>query len=296
MSDVSFVWLEITGKCQLECVHCYADSGPAGSHGQMRTADWKRVIDEAAGIGVRMVQFIGGEPTMHPDLVELMEYALERDLEVEVFTNLVHIRPQMWELFSRPGVRIATSYYSDTAAEHEQVTKRRGAHARTRANIVEAVRRSVPLRVGVINMGDEQRSDEAVAELAELGVTDVGVDHLREVGRGVRDAQISTDQLCGNCGNGVLAVAADGSVWPCVFSRWLPVGNVLEQPLAAIVAGETATETRRELVAAFAERFSEPFEAACVPKMCNPQCGPSCSPACRPANNCRPVGRCAPDY
>jgi MoaA/NifB/PqqE/SkfB family radical SAM enzyme len=31
MAELSFVWLEITGKCQLECAHCYADSGPQWS-------------------------------------------------------------------------------------------------------------------------------------------------------------------------------------------------------------------------------------------------------------------------
>ena len=30
VDSVSFVWLEITGRCQLECVHCYADFGPRG--------------------------------------------------------------------------------------------------------------------------------------------------------------------------------------------------------------------------------------------------------------------------
>ncbi|PWK82464.1 hypothetical protein C8D88_11357 [Lentzea atacamensis] len=28
MTDLRFAWLEITGKCQLSCTHCYADSGP----------------------------------------------------------------------------------------------------------------------------------------------------------------------------------------------------------------------------------------------------------------------------
>ena len=35
-----FVWLEVTGSCQLVCGHCYADSGPDGTHGQMSTDDW----------------------------------------------------------------------------------------------------------------------------------------------------------------------------------------------------------------------------------------------------------------
>jgi hypothetical protein len=41
---LQFVWLEITGKCQLECLHCYAESGPGGTHGAMTAANWRRVI------------------------------------------------------------------------------------------------------------------------------------------------------------------------------------------------------------------------------------------------------------
>ncbi len=63
---LSFLWLEITGRCGLSCSHCYARSGPSGSHGTMTADDWRSVISQAAGLGVSMVQFIGGEPTLHP--------------------------------------------------------------------------------------------------------------------------------------------------------------------------------------------------------------------------------------
>ena len=41
----SFLELEITGFCQLKCVHCYAESGPHGGRGAMTTEDWERVIE-----------------------------------------------------------------------------------------------------------------------------------------------------------------------------------------------------------------------------------------------------------
>lgn len=44
---ITFLELEITGKCNLACEHCYADSGPRGEHGRMAAEDWKRVIDQA---------------------------------------------------------------------------------------------------------------------------------------------------------------------------------------------------------------------------------------------------------
>lgn len=310
MSDVAFVWLEITGRCQLECVHCYAESGPSGTHGSMTGADWLRVIDQAAELGVGTVQFIGGEPTLHPDLPALVRHARAAGMEVEVFSNLVHVTPGLWETFSQPGVRLACSYYSDVPGQHAAITGTRGSHARTRANIAEAVRRSIPLRVGVIDMGAGQRAEHAVAELESLGVADVGTDRLRQVGRGVRDRAVSVAELCGNCANGVLAIAADGSVWPCVFTRWMSVGNVLTAPLATIVAGEQAARARAELDAAFAAReveacrpscgpTCEPSRCAptcapsCRPARCQPTCAPSCSPSCSP---CAPGRRCWPSY
>ncbi len=44
---VTLVSLEITGRCQLACVHCYAESGPHGTHGTMTLVDWLAVIDQA---------------------------------------------------------------------------------------------------------------------------------------------------------------------------------------------------------------------------------------------------------
>lgn len=290
MSHLGFVWLEITGRCQLECVHCYAESGPAGNHGTMTVTDWERIIDECVDLGVSMVQFIGGEPTLHPDLPALVGYTLARGLEVEIFTNLVHVTPALWDTFDQPGVRLACSWYSTDPAQHLQIV-RRNTHPRTKANLVEATQRGIPTRVGIIGMLDGQDLDAASAELAALGVTDVGVDHLRQVGRGTRDQEASMSQLCGNCGDGVIAVGPDGAVWPCVFSRWMPVGNVQDATLAEILVGQPMQDAGAKL----AEEFS-PREIPCVPRMCNPQCGPSCSPACRPANNCRPVGACVPWY
>lgn len=58
----SFARLEITGKCQLQCTHCYAESGPRGTDGAMTVDDWGNVIDQLAGRDEQMMQFIGGEP------------------------------------------------------------------------------------------------------------------------------------------------------------------------------------------------------------------------------------------
>jgi MoaA/NifB/PqqE/SkfB family radical SAM enzyme len=125
---LSFIWLEITGRCQLRCRHCYADSGPRGTHGSMVTSDWMRVIDQACDLGVSLVQFIGGEPTLQPNLGALVRHGLDRRTRVEVYTNLVRVTGTLWRLFEHEGVRLATSYYSPDAREHDSITARNSHH------------------------------------------------------------------------------------------------------------------------------------------------------------------------
>ncbi|MFI6100555.1 radical SAM/SPASM domain-containing protein [Lentzea sp. NPDC051213] len=264
MTDLRFAWLEITGKCQLSCTHCYAESGPRGTEGVLRTSDWLRLIDDVAELGAQSVQFIGGEPTLHRDLPEFVDRALGLGLEVEVFSNLVHIGPRLWDTFSRPGVRLATSYYSDDADQHEAITRRRGSHASTRANIAEAVDRAIPLRAGVIDVSTsdhigQQRTHAARSDLSKLGVPDIGIDRVRAVGRGA-NASPGPDQLCGRCGHGAVAISPSGEVWPCVFARWISLGNILDTDLHTILS---------------AERAAPPVTAG---PSCWPQGGGTCAP------------------
>ncbi len=278
-----------------------------------------RAIEWASATPIRAVRFVsrtrgasvrtGGEPTLYPNLAHLIDHALRNGLAVEVFSNLVHVTDELWQVFSRPGVSLATSYYSDDPAQHAAITGR-PSYARTRANIAEAIRREIPLRVGVIDLGEGQRTEAAQRELVEFGVVSVGYDLLRQVGCGVRDQQASVEQLCGNCGNGVAAISPNGVVWPCVFSRWLPIGNVFERELAEILTGPDAKRICSQLAQAFTERVAracrpscgptcEPNRCtpdcapACSPARCHPTCAPSCGPSCNP---CAPSTRCWPSY
>ncbi|MFF0578822.1 SPASM domain-containing protein [Streptosporangium saharense] len=181
-----------------------------------------------------------------------------------------------WSLYTSSNVILATSYYSDHADQHDQVTRRAGSHGKTRANIEEAVRRGIPIRASVIGTTDDQRVDEAKRQLRDLGVYFVRIDRTRSTGRGINVGlgTPGTSQLCGRCGDGKAAVNPDGDVWPCVMSRWMVAGNVRETALAEIVEGERW----RELVAAVPSRAGR----ACPPDDSN-DCGPASTEACGPA-------------
>jgi organic radical activating enzyme len=277
ITETRFLWLEITGRCQLDCGHCYASSGPKGDHGTMTLDDWRAVIDQAAEAGVASVQFIGGEPTLHPALPGLIAHALGRGLGVEVYTNLVHVTASLWDVFARPGVSLATSFYTDDRDQHREIAGH-DTLRQTGKNIAVVVAQGIELRVGIVRVLDDQRIAEAKALLAGLGVTNVRVDDMRRVGR-APGADTDVTELCGRCGDGCAAVLPDGQVAPCPLGRWLTAGSVLDEPLGALTAraAELAAEIPRP-------------SAECGPSDgCNPPCEPQCTPGCDPGV-CKPHG------
>lgn len=103
-----------------------------------------------------------------------------------MFSNLVRIGPRLWSVFSACDVELATSWYSDEAAEHVAITGR-ATHEQTLANIRETLARSIPLRVGIIGVRQSQRTREAWALLESVGVTSISYDDMRQIGRGAGD-------------------------------------------------------------------------------------------------------------
>ncbi|MEV5506502.1 radical SAM/SPASM domain-containing protein [Streptomyces orinoci] len=267
--------LEITGTCQLNCAHCCTSSGPKAGPGAMTREDWQQVIADTAALGIPTVQLIGGEPTLSPHLPHYIAQAIDAGLTVEVYSNLTHIRPALWAALSRPGVRLATSYYSDQAEDHEKITKAKGSHARTRANIIAALDRSIALRVGIVEVHEGQRVKEAEAELRALGVRVINIDKARPIGRAADPTAggPTTGDLCGHCFRHRVSVDPDGNVSGCILSRFINAGNVRQQCLADILNSPRWAEITTTIPMP---------RAACTPDDSN-DCDPASTEACDPA-------------
>ncbi len=292
-TGLAFLWLEITNRCNLTCSHCYAESGPTGSlHGEMGRADWLAVIQEAADLGCRSLQFIGGEPTLHPDLPALIGHARRAGFaRVEVFTNATRVDADLVGCFQSHGVDVACSFYSDDCETHAQITGSRDSWRRTVAGIRAIVAAGLNLRVGVIEM--EQNAGHlgrTRAFLNSLGVRNVGADHRRAVGRGgVQDVGRRADnfgELCGRCWQGRLCVTASGIAYPCVFARAFPMGDA-RCGLAAILVSAELADFRRRLPKARGETGDAGCHPDCRPNFCYPDMD-MCRPN-EPEPDCGPV-------
>lgn len=288
---LDFLWLEITGKCNLTCSHCYADSGPSVAlHGTMTYSDWVAVLDEAHDLGCRQMQFIGGEPTLHPRLPDLICHAHKRHFDfIEVYTNATRLAPDLIDCFQHHGVQVATSFYSDDPEVHDRITNGIRSWHRTVEGIQRIVSVGLSLRVGLIEMEHNAgHIPRAVSFLQSLGVTNFKMDRTRGVGRAelvtLREEGERFDELCGECWKGKLCVNSDGDVFPCVFSRATRLGKA-GVGLKTLLNSRTLQEFRRTVNARNAAVSSDAPKRFSISNNCMPYCVP-CSP-CGPAT-CQP--------
>ena len=96
-------------RCNLRCVYCNVHGG---DDPRLFEADYVKslVVLAASKIdrsrGRATIDFIGGEPTLHPDLAELIRHARTRFDEVSICTNgvLLHKRPEMLDALIDAGL------------------------------------------------------------------------------------------------------------------------------------------------------------------------------------------------
>lgn len=97
------VW-NCTQKCNLKCVHCYAQSEDRDYAGEMSTEEAKTMIDDLAAWGAPVLLFSGGEPTLRKDLLELMRYAKGKRMRVVISTNGTQITPEKAAQYAEVGL------------------------------------------------------------------------------------------------------------------------------------------------------------------------------------------------
>src|SRR5215207_4891731 len=79
LEDLDNLWFQITGTlCNLTCTHCFISCSPGNHTFEFLDYDMVlRTLDESVKLGVKEYYFTGGEPFMHPKMLEILEATLK---------------------------------------------------------------------------------------------------------------------------------------------------------------------------------------------------------------------------
>ena len=96
------LWIQVAGTvCNLRCTHCFVSCGPGDErHALMSRAEVRARVAEALPLGVKEFYFTGGEPFVHPELIEILADTLGH-APCTVLTNGTLFVPRVVEALAR---------------------------------------------------------------------------------------------------------------------------------------------------------------------------------------------------
>ncbi|MGN0808134.1 MAG: radical SAM/SPASM domain-containing protein [Candidatus Coproplasma sp.] len=266
--QISFVWLEITQTCNLRCIHCYEGNTHKSCENSLSTNEWKRIIKELSEVNCPQIQFIGGEPSCHNDLIELINYAGKFDFKsVGLFTNATLISDSLLYTLKNNKVRVNVSLYGHTPEVHDAITTVKGSFENALSNIRRMQKAGIQVNIAITLMKEnEQYFEDIISFVKNLGVNSFKYDLVREVCgceqschlveraeliekkyRTKPNFSISKEWFDNSfyrntCWYGKFAITENGDVLPCIFERNLSYGNLRETSVSHILDSKVLSE------------------------------------------------------
>ncbi len=263
--------LEIADRCNEACIHCYQIQGQKG---ELPTEAWERVLDELAEMGVMILTFSGGEPTLRKDFLHLVAYARRLRFAVKIYSNALNITPAVAAELGRLAVQeVQISLYSHEAGAHDRVTRVPGSFERAvaatldlRAAGVRVVLKTPMLSTAeldvpryidfVTSLGADYAIDPKLSprEDGDAGPRALAIDKATHLAL-LREPRLRTNlkqgqkpqsrHVCGAC-RGNVHVEPNGELRPC--TQWaVPTGDVTATGIARAWREDPTARAIREL-------------------------------------------------
>jgi len=172
---------ELTHRCPLQCPYC---ANPVELHrasAELDTATWRRVLEEAAALGVLQLHFSGGEPTARKDLPELARAAADLGLYTNLITSGVLLDEPLLHELARSGLDHVQISMQDTESTNaDRIGGLNGGHARKLEAARAVVRSGLALTLNFVVHRQNLTRVPLMLELAHvLGAGRVEIAHVQ---------------------------------------------------------------------------------------------------------------------
>ncbi len=161
--------IELTERCNLQCVHCYLGDQQAIQRKRDRelsTEQWKGILDQIAAIGCLRLTLTGGDPLLRVDFAEIYSHARKLGLMVTVLTNGTLIEDSLIELFAElPPYKVEVTLYGARATTYEAITGVPGSFERCLAGIERLRACNVALSLKTVLLRANQHEFLQIGEL-----------------------------------------------------------------------------------------------------------------------------------
>ncbi|MBN2535920.1 MAG: radical SAM protein [Spirochaetales bacterium] len=182
LSAPSKVYFEITRKCNLLCKHCYNRSR-INFPGEIKKEILFAIIDELELYGTFEIRLTGGEPTLHPDFFEILDYLTDRDFFISLGTNGVWDDELIQRIISSDIKTVIISL--DGPVEFNDRVRGKGTYAAVTRTIDQLKRKGkMNLKMNSVLCKENLHYIDEIIDLSgQLGFDGLNIAPLRTAGR-----------------------------------------------------------------------------------------------------------------
>jgi radical SAM protein with 4Fe4S-binding SPASM domain len=160
------VW-DFTHKCNLQCKHCYSNSGTIREE-ELTTKEAISIVDKIADSGVTALAFSGGEPLTRKDFFEVVRHAAYRGLYVSVATNGTLLTKENVQKLKQAGVNyLDISIDGASAKTHDEFRGVPGAFDKAMAGLKNCVEADLCVCIATTATKNNLEEMPAIIDLAE---------------------------------------------------------------------------------------------------------------------------------
>lgn len=175
---------EITHRCPLQCPYCSNPVALEKPAGELSTAEWARVFDEASALGVLQLHISGGEPLARRDVGDIVRAARTSGLYVNLITAAVNLTEERADALAEAGVEHVQISLQDASEEGcNRITNYGKAFQKKLEAARLVVERGLPLTINaVVHRHNLDRVGDMIDLALALGAHRLEVAHAQYYG------------------------------------------------------------------------------------------------------------------
>ena len=201
LSEIS---IEILQRCPNRCIYCSSHSNPQATH-IISFEIIKNIIDDAKSLGCKTVCLSGGEPFLHPQILDIISYIAKQQLICYVYTSGIYMKDEVYSSLPNEYIeairgmvdKVIFNVEADSSALYDQIMGTDvGGFDMMKKSINDCVSSGLVVETHVVPMQVNFKHLKSVFEMCyQLGVSKVSI--LRLVLQGRALVNLSLVKLTG---------------------------------------------------------------------------------------------------
>jgi len=158
--------LDITDRCNLNCIHCSRGSRrPTDNSHELKAQEISSFLGQLRD--TKVISVMGGEPLCRPDIVHLLRCFSESGHEIDLVTNLTILDNSHIACFAAPNLNLVVSLDGICASTHDAI-RGAGTFEKTKLNLCRLVDVGLADKI-TISMSVMRFNQSEVSRMLEFG-------------------------------------------------------------------------------------------------------------------------------